>query len=225
MVEDAVRRLETKRFHINSKSRDRINEINNELEKARQKRPWLSGVSFFGSRTKGVEGDSSDMDICLFVNSHKMPGDKRNKHVAAVYRFFSRNNTQVDCVVDISSSRTKYVVNTFLSRLLYVSFKCASGRESESNKADSLLEKSGYELRSRFHLACGSEVYENRGLILSLFEMHLLNNLGFEFVMKYLAWFERGSSQKIDVPEYMRYPKTIAEAREYFNIKKPGGYV
>lgn len=74
------------------------------------------------------------------------------------------------------------------------------------------------ELFSRFSLAVGSEVYENRRYILNQLKLQSNGQRCFQLLMKSLAWFERGNDrpQKPFLPSYNRYPQTIEQGEKYF---------
>lgn len=229
------RELEFRRFVINPEPlrimrrlRDSFRELqnfNNPYNESEKRYPFLSGLGIHGSSVKGVEkkfgngDDDSDIDLVVFYNSERA----RRGVLGEAYKREMEN--------ELSCSSFEAPIN-----YLHVDY-CDISKMATQEQLDFLVESSGFsinnksnlfianlDLISRFFLACGEEVYENRKFILEKIELLPDRYKVYSTLSEGLAYFERNNDRtdKVRVPAYDRYPRTIEQAKKYFLIKKPG---
>ncbi len=202
--------LEQKRFAINPESLEMLKKLRKEFDSQRQRFPFLGGLGFFGSRTKGVEGRDSDLDVFMFYNYNiiktaKSPTDDVWREYKEAQKIIKESVSGADVnlvSVDLSHSSTNRELKDFVDDV---------NQDSESLKKPG----SHLPLLSRFSLSVGKEVYRNREYILGVFEKLPNANEYLRWLMFQLRLWERGHQQSL----YRGYPRTIEEAKKYFLTK------
>lgn len=225
MTETTHIQLEQKRFVVNLESMTKFKKLAVAFLELKQEYPWLSGLGFFGSRTKGKDRMESDFDICVFYNTNRMNalsvGVKQDWN-QIIEKLEQQASAKLDrrlkdwaggLRIDISQEATK-------SRLKM--FKDAAKPHIDQDIDDGVLNAVGIpptqDLYSRFFLVVGDEVYENRKYILDQLKASPDGEKYFQILMKSLAWFERQNDDqsKPKTPNYEGYPTTLEEAENYF---------
>jgi len=217
-----VNRLEQRRFVINPDSMRAMKRVRDKLPKLQVDYPFLSGVSFFGSRTKGAERPDSDLDFCVFYDRSKYT--TTHGETASPYRDLVSIRNRIGkvagfelevslAVVDISKKSTDEYIKYFTE---FVG-KCLDG-DAIANKMGEIA-LLATDLSAQFFLAVGGDVYKNRAYILNQFKQMSRGEQYFQVLMKCLMQAERPSNYKYPVPTYEGLPKTIAEAEKYFLIR------
>jgi Polymerase beta, Nucleotidyltransferase len=220
----SIGRLEEKRFIINSESRAVLKNLRESFNKIQQKNPHLSGLGFFGSRTKGAERENSDYDLIVFYDSSKNlllgADDFAMKFMNAgfVSNLFKGEDKPDIVQCDITAKENKRRVRNFINEV------------HKHVRQDGFCEKGWdrdlFPLQAQFYLAVGDDVYKSRKLILEEFKSVPNGDKYFQTFMKSLAYIERKATRPqhvelghIDLPMYERFPKNIREAEKYFTIK------
>ncbi|MBI4097918.1 MAG: hypothetical protein HY426_02655 [Candidatus Levybacteria bacterium] len=225
MPEATVNQLEQKRFVINPESVEAMKRARSAFAGLQQDYPYLSGLSFFGSRTKGREKIESDMDMCIFYDSSRITdlhlGPTRDlfyfkKIKQTLYESVGIPLDEAKSVIGISKENTQKNIKSFV--------KVAKPLINRSVDTDTLVDKVDIGFTQniifRFFLAVGDDVYISRHYVLDRFEQMPEGEQYFQILMRYLAWFERyDNPRKYFVPQFSGYPKTIEEARKYFLTK------
>lgn len=216
MPEEVAEQLETKRFISNPESRRLMDEAKSIFSEQKKLHPYLSGISFFGSRTKGMEGESSDLDLIVFINEDNNVGPHiSEKSIKDI--FTNGINSKVDIkVFDISERETQRSVESFI-RFIYP--------YKDLSSAASLTNIYFFSLCARFFLAVGNDVYKNRQFILDQFKASPNGEACFQILMQGLEAFERDRDrpERMQAPDYSGYPKSIRQAEQYFHTEALGG--
>ena len=216
MPESMDQQLEQKRFVINPESMAGMKRLRSTFAELKEEYPWLSGLGFFGSRTKGIGHDESDLDVCIFFNSDKMDtawyfGDwatiaGKLQEGLGIKLDKKLKHPMQGQYVDISTRSTEEQIKSFIKGVDENWFAPIGN------------------LFFRFFLTVGDEVYLNREYVLDHFESIPEGNKYFRVLMKDMSRFERGNSaDKPSTPNYKRYPKNIKQARKYFITKSVDG--
>lgn len=165
--------LEQNRFVMNPDTKDGIRRLDSTFLNLKQQFPYLSGLGFFGSRTKGVEKTESDYDVCIFYDSSKMDpqlgtrSQWNNIIEELETNLGNRLDTKVDkpgdgLRIDISKEATDNQLEIFL--------ESAEPFVNSITYDATLVENTGnpstQNLYFRFFLTIGEEVYKNRKYIL-----------------------------------------------------------
>lgn len=235
MLESTDTQLEKKRFVISPESIAGMKRLRGCFLELKQQYPFLSGLGFFGSRTKGKENEKSDFDICIFYDSSKihLPTQKRREDWDQIKTKLGKQiNTHLDwnllnepptVIIDINPEITRNDFELFIqSATPFINRDVNSlGRfELLINRIGSI---SIHQLYLRFILAVGDEVYSNRRYILEQFKTTPNGDKYFQIFMKLLALHERGTEVRYSVPTYTHYPQTIEQAEKYFLTKSAHG--
>lgn len=215
--------LEVNRFVVNPQSIEGMKKLRATFQGLKQKYPYLSGLGFFGSRTKGTEHEGSDYDVCVFYNSDRINDlrlgtrdqwrDIRNTLIQNLGAQIDHRieDPSAGVRINISKVKTKSEIEELLN--------AAKPLLNKEIDEDTLLKNVGIppiqNLYSRFFLCTGDEVYENRKSIFDQLKTDPNGDKYFSMLMKAMAWFERGND-KAQTPRYNRYPQTIDEAEKYF---------
>ncbi|MBI1982327.1 MAG: nucleotidyltransferase domain-containing protein [Candidatus Levybacteria bacterium] len=220
-------RLDTehKRFSIHPESMFFMNGLRAAFMKFNRQYPYISGLGFFGSRTRGQEHEKSDIDLIIFSDSSKFP--KRTKPLEDPYfiieTFKGRliqagNGIRIHMAEDDISERTteRCIKELAASRPRRI-FDRIVGIDPKTNLGVSLLELS---LASRFFLAVGDDIYRSRKFILDKLKTMPDGDRCWKIIMDALAKIESGSRRKKgNHRQYQEYPQTIEEAERYFLIR------
>jgi predicted nucleotidyltransferase len=122
-------------------------------------------------------------------------------------------------IIDISPQATDRMLRYFIDEI---------NRDTNYGKQPLKLQEVSnptFKLLSRFYLAVGDGIYKNRKYILD--QLDRLEQQGeegeryFKVLMEYLQYSERTktTTKRTGIVPYQNYPKSIAEAREYFLTK------
>lgn len=72
MPEATDKQLEKRRFVISPESVEMLKKTREAFSRLKQNYLFLSGLGFFGSRTKGREREDSDIDVVIFYDSSRI---------------------------------------------------------------------------------------------------------------------------------------------------------
>lgn len=218
--------LKIKRFIIKTESVEGMSIVKDTLKKLGEQYPYLSGIGFFGSRVKGTDSQVSDFDICVFYNSDRMDPDMRSKDDwrEITETLEKELGIKIDRhILDPSGGLRINLSEKSTLKQIEMFVQAAESIVGQDVNIDTLLKEVGIppvqDLYSRFFLAVGDEVYKNRKFILDELEKKKQGDDYLRILMRSLASFERGNDpSKVNTPQYEGYPKTIEEARDYFNL-------
>ncbi|MEX2007448.1 MAG: nucleotidyltransferase domain-containing protein [Candidatus Levyibacteriota bacterium] len=224
-------KLEQKRFVVNPESLGGMEKIKSTFNELKEEFPWLSGLGFFGSRTKGMESEGSDYDICVFYNMNRMPEEKQVLLGGTEDwdRIRERIEKGLGVKLDSRFSRlagglhiniSKGATNNRVENFIKAAEPFVNRKVDKTELMHAIGIPSTQDLYSQFFLAVGDEVYESRKYILDQLRDHENGEEYFKMLMDALGWFERGLDQpsKPHIP-YRRYPQTIEQAEKYFLTK------
>ena len=216
MPEAASSRLETHRFVINPESLGAMKRVRDALPVLQGEFPYLKGVGFFGSRTKGMENQDSkisDLELCLFFDDTDYQGSSAyNNLMSAQSTIREITGLEIDpFLVNISRANTDSNIDMF-SKIANYALSHGNSHLGFSLPVCDLM--------FQFSLAVGDDVYKNRAYILNKFKTLPQGEEYFQLLMDALTRTER-SFIKYPIPDYEHMPKTIAEAEKYF-LTKPG---
>ena len=235
MPEAVANQLEQKRFVITPESLNAMKRVRDALPGLQEQYPFLSGVSFFGSRTKGIEHEGSDLDLRIFYDTSKskdltstfgglsqaVPHVKKDSKYELAGKISAIAGLNLDTshdgwAVDISKERTDKYIEMFTE----ISSEGIGGEGATDDLIDHIRSTPpGQNLLGQFFLAIGDGVYANRAYILDQFSQVPHGEEYFQILMECLARMERASNHKYLTPRYEGLPKTINEARKYFLTK------
>lgn len=223
------RELELRRFVVNPDSLKEMKALRNSFRELKIDHPYLSGIGFFGSRTKGVENlditdkdvGESDIDFYVFYNRDRFKGSLEygNVYSFCKRKLAARYEPHI-LLHDISRRNTDYLFNEFIKETIY--FINGDDRELKWSPRMAIDEDfSGIELTTRFHLGIGDDLYENRKYIIDKFKNVSDGYKHFALLMDVLEATER-TDYRPGMPVYRNIPKALARAEKYFTLKKPG---
>lgn len=213
-------------FVINPESLHVLHEARDRFLVLQKKMPFLSGLTFFGSRTKGTERiddpqhkiQKSDYDTWVFFDSRKEGYeqcfvDSTKKEITKT--LFPNEFPQLDIPPynDTAPENTKRIIDEFIGNVNFT-------RKTKGEIIPGSLTRSE-PLSTRFLLGTGEGLYKNRRFILDNFSSMKYGEWYFSILMKELTFYERLSG-KVPVPMYPRFPETISDAREFFINKQSG---
>ncbi len=213
--------LEQKRFVVTPSSMEAMKKIRKTLPELQKQFPYIIGVSFFGSRTKGKESSRSDIDVRLFYDGSKLGFDDYEEKAygfpdarSALSAAAAIPLDHHDWAYDISDEATKEDLKYFI---LYTDGLTRDG-VLEEHRLDMLLKNPVTQrLFSRFFLAFGDGVYRNRQYVLDQLKQTPNGESYFQMLMESMALFERSNGpSRYQTPKFEGYPKTITEAEKYF---------
>lgn len=223
MTEIKIVPLEEKRFVITPESIGVLKDARASLEQLQKGHPYLVGIGFFGSRIRGQERLSSDLDACIFYDANKMSPDKDYRPEFDEIREAISISTGVSLgehtgwIKDIGDDTTDFSIQDYVKYAKQAIF--VGGTEEDITERLGRIPQT-QNLYSRFFLGIGKGLYENRAYILDEFSQMSNGDKYFQLLMACLGSFERDNRvQGSDIPAYPRLPQTIAEARDYFLIQ------
>lgn len=230
LSDEAFERLKRHRFVIKPESMEGFKSLRSTFQEMQQQYPYLSGLGFFGSRTKGAEKKRSDYDTIAFYDSSKMTsGTMIVKDWMQIVNKLDRSlgrRTHIDQkmkpkLLDGSIGALKIDISETATNEDLAKFKESADPYIHRDIDDILGKVDGIHadhIMSRFHLSVGDDVYANRKYILDQLSTSQNGDKYFQILMRLLGEVERlfGSSS---TPNFDRLPQTIDEARRYFITK------
>lgn len=215
------------RFDIENNVHE-FDQIKRNFESLKIDYPYLAGIGFFGSVSKGKDTGNSDLDICIFYNSENVGNCYENAaewsqilarlHEGISHPFDHRLLLRSGGLrINISYART-------LSDLTFFHDMCSSLIKCNLSDQDIVdeLEKipATQNLCSRFFLCIGDELYQNRKMIIATFRDLFDGKRAFRLLMKCINSFENFDKHKnsYDQRDYL-FPVSIEEAEKYFFLK------
>ena len=222
MAEASSVDTEQNRFNITPESIDLMQKTKGVFEEIKQDIPYLSGVVFFGSRTKGKENLHSDMDIIIFYDANKInspTGDITEKLLEVKDRISQVVGIPIGSHVGWEKNLS--VEKTDIDIYKYIRF-AQTLNNMPREKAVEIIGSNpeAQNLFSRFFLGIGEGLYKNRAYILDQFKGVSEGDLEFGLLMDALATFEADNRiETSNRSEYRRLPKTVEDARNYFLIE------
>lgn len=224
MSESNISKLEQKRFVINPESMEGMKFLRETFLELQGDHPFLSGLGFFGSRTKGTEKPDSDYDVCIFYNSDRLEFGRGTKDEwgQIINRLESQLNIHLDRHVQDSSAGSRINISQERTDQAFDTFRWAV-KPFLDRPADSFIQNVWFippvqDLYSRFFLTVGNEVYENRRYLFNRLKTDPKGEFYFQVLMGCLGHFERDNdgNHKVSTPNYPGYPQTIEDAEKYF---------
>jgi predicted nucleotidyltransferase len=213
-------KLETHRFVISPESRTIIDDLKKYIKNLKEQYKEIAGISFFGSRTVGMNGSSSDLDFVIFLDTSDLyieNSAKRNQLrelIGSLKDFLESKQVRVDSIQtrDIKMDQLNRDVNEFMSDV-------DKGKQFNESNFKFLMEL--------FYLGSGVGLYKARKLVLDKFERTSGGERYFKRLMELLKHRERDvrtTKRPHGLPAPTKngisaYPETISEARKYFFIK------
>lgn len=204
-----------------------LKEARIQFVKLKEKIPELSGMSFFGSRTLGKEKPESDLDCVLFISNKQSEINTSQKleiagTVGKELNLYNEDRNplviyDIMGVVDISPKATDDDIMHF--RNIEKEQKRVGVNFTGANSF--MPPEYATRLLTRFFLGIGEGLYENRKYILEKLAGQEDGELLWQKIIEYLSLFERGMGKRTPLTPYEHYPKTIAEARQYFITQIP----
>lgn len=186
-----------------------LHSLRSGYEEVREEHPEIKGLSFYGSRTKGRSTHSSDIDVYLFYNGSEIEGSKQDQKesLRSVRKLLGKfavkpAGQKVELSLfteDISVEKTNILFDLY-----------SSGRHCREWT-------SNLSMISRFFLGVGQGLYTHRAYILNALDKRSDGEVIFQAFMSSLKSFERG---RLGEPIYDRYPESIREAKDYFQLGK-----
>lgn len=220
-----IRNLETHRFNIKSESKNLIDSVKASFEEYKIQEPSLVGITFFGSRTLSKENTGSDIDFCVhFDSSVYKPEDRSKKRKELLYYFENvakqKGVTGIPFIVDGSQEMTDRLIKSFKGDVV---------KNTNSFNHPYKIDKRGvgvlnWGLVSRFFLGIGDGLYKSRQYILERLQSDPNGEKYFQVLMQFLQFCERTvktEKRPEGLPKYRNFPKSIAEAKEYFLTQPP----
>jgi len=217
-----------KRFTIHPESLERFKSLRERFTLLQNKYPYVSGLGFFGSRTKGTETDTSDFDICIFYNSERITTTELGTPAewsVIIDELQATLDTAIDhrihspsdgLRIDISTAHTISTLEMFIEAVENAS----SLTTDETTILESIDTPAVRDLCARFFLAVGDELYANRILVLDHLQALPDGDKYLRLLMKSLANFEqfnkKDPAQTTNRTE--SYPTTFEEVRAKFRL-------
>jgi hypothetical protein len=212
---------ESERFKPTQESLEKMKQMREVLPSLQEQFPYVSGLGFYGSRTKGLEGPNSDADVIMFFNREKLtdPTDEDYGFRDVRYALSDAAGITIDekdFAVDISESGTLNDIKTFIKN---VDYDVADPKLAPDQINLRLIKTpTTRKLFGRFFLATGSDIYQNRQYVLERFKEIPNGDVYFHRLMQCMAEFESDTRKDAEIA---RYPTTIAEAEKYFRTNTP----
>ena len=182
--------------------------------------PEIEGITFFGSRTISKEKPESDLDLNFFYDSSNQENEfdvmdlkRRLEEFLKANKIENVGAPEISTINDLSESDT-------LRGLYVISFNL----EFHNENPDSLPTFEEQRIISRFFLGIGTELYKNRNFIFDTLEKMPNGDEIWKSIISLISCVERSKKihTKYDVPAFLHYPETVAEARKFFLNLKSG---
>lgn len=219
--------MNEKRFSISTESLKRFKSLRDSFEALQKKYTYLSGLGFFGSRTKGAETEISDYDVCFFYNSVRITQigmGTRDEWEEIITQLQSLLDTTFDhrihfnsagLRINISYENTIHSLEMFIEEVDDLS-KIISEETLIFDAINPLLTQ---DLCARFFLGIGDELYENRKLILDYLQSLKHGETYLRLLMAELAYFEQFNKRDpVSISSKFTYPSTFDEVRTMFKL-------
>lgn len=219
MPEAPQHRLEQKRFSVSPESIELMGRAKSIFLDLQQGAPYLEGISFFGSRTKGLEKQDSDLDAIVFYNPYKFPISDENQEsqlLAVRNRISKELGVELGDHLGWSQSLGREKTDIDLFRYARFARGLKNIPKDDAAKILSTIPEA-QNIFSRFFLGVGDGLYENRKYILDQISQDKDGDEQFSLLMGAMSVFERDNrAGREDVPQYSGLPATVEEARKYF---------
>jgi predicted nucleotidyltransferase len=156
---ESVSLHEQYRFPVTPESMQIMQKAKLAISELTNSHPYLSGIGFFGSRTKGREKPESDLDVIIFYDSSKIDAS-RNKDEELLE---IKNNLSETLGVELGShvgwEKDISLIKTDIDIYNYINFSSSLSSMSRED-AVKIIEKmpEAQNLFSRFFLATGEGV-------------------------------------------------------------------
>lgn len=223
--------LNNHRFYVTNQSREFLKEARFIIENMMQIHSAVLGASFFGSRSVGQEktpkktfygyrGKISDFDYVLFLDGNLKDDILKAKSIRGTIDSIMRA-----AGIPIDDGVINLVSKESIEEHIYEIIK--GGSNLEINLWSQFVRTHAFHLSRYFFLAMGDEVYKTRSFIFDLLETEKNGKEIWKKLMHFLNMIERernsallgNTKKRVILPSYNRYPKTIEEARKYFQTR------
>lgn len=234
----AVHVLERRRNYIQPESMQRLKAVRSQLPEIQRQYPYVRGVGFFGSRTRGLEKPESDLDLFYYVNETP---DSLQDDLAAI----TQHLQSVTDSVQIEAKRRRGYFKLDLRKenldgkfdeLVSTVDVIASSQNIPVGELQLITPQSELETDEEFNerqkntprlplsdlflLAIGDDVYKARQYVFDKFKTIPDGNDYLNVLMQHRFGSERELTQyknkDITVPSYTDYPKTVEQAEQFF---------
>lgn len=230
-MQESFNKLENHRFDISGESLEIMKKERAYFEDMKKEIPELAGITFFGSRTVNLEKEDSDLDTFLFYDSSpawelkdskfEVNQHKKDDIKSKIYEKFNFDDFNYEkngehtmlWLIDLSSYNINNIVDKFQKLI----------RDQESHERKEFSKESvpteSWSIASFFLLGVGDKLYKARGEIFDILEKLPDGQNIWEKIVDYISVIEREKTTKKRGPlvSYNNYPRTISDAREYFN--------
>jgi len=231
MIGESEKEIETKRFKPTPESLSLMKDMRRMLVEAQQKNPSIRGLGFYGSRTLGVEKETSDIDVIIFRDSDIEERIHANtntdiKKIKKIFPVQSRIDSHFEGPEFVPVPLTKIVFNLdiakdklddYLQSFLRLVDNLTDHFKKPINDISMLNTD---KLNWLFFLSIGDPVYRAREYVFDKLSELQNGNKYFKVMMQLLSYREREIIDKRKLPVYANYPSTVEEARNYFTTKK-----
>lgn len=224
--------LETHRFRPKPEDRVVLDKARNAFEAVQVKYPQIKGLAFYGSRTKGLSGRFSDLDVYIFYDGSELknPYDEgfhpNNLEPEKMKKWYEYDQTVgKKAVLDNTRKMIQDAIedpnNEYPGHPGIHAFNADISQEATDDLIRQLVEEPTdvydphQRIVSRFYLGIGDGLYQGRKYILDRLESVPKGEDIFKLLMEVLQNVERKAGQE----HFKGYPQSIAEARKYFLVK------
>jgi len=211
---DGVENNEDIRFRFNEVGRELLYAEVENLHRMQEKYPWFVGETFIGSTTIGtsvnIKEHKSDVDVYYFYDS--AISDKNNTPRGEVIRIIQKEATKDSHIKEAIFPRmhvldiSEKALNSYLDGLIDNINPDTPGTDL------SVALQSARTLSTLFYLMPNHCLANQRLYVLNLLREYSNGQLAYELIIDRLSFCER-----LDKTQYVKYPKSIEEARNYFD--------
>ncbi len=235
MTDQTENPLSRRRFLPHSQSFAYFKKLRDNLPVIQEKKPWIKGFAFFGSRTVGKEKEKSDLDLYVFYDGTQY------KNEATEGKIVSKNGRLIIQQLPVASTRLPHDNTlTMLEHILDYRvpiMRTKDGHDERIIVIDISKESTDRDLKQfiddvntgkqcadqlpiRFLLGIGDDLYANRLYILDMLQKIDKGQKYLTALMDGLQLFERITKKDSESSVlYELFPKTYEEARSYFLTK------
>ena len=234
--EEKELKLETSRFNLSTETLAYLKQARQDLRELQKIAPFISGVSFLGSRMVGNEKKDSDLDCIICYNKEELTKnnggisslkfvdiiDEYNSKYSKTFESFKKWLKEINIkndikipyhvagVVDISESGIVEIIEKFY---LYL--------ESNSDTSEKYATRYVWPIVTPFFFSLGNDVYKARQKILSELSKRDDGEKLWKEIVEHLSLIERDikTEKRDSLPKYKTYPKTIEEAKKFFKLQ------
>lgn len=234
--------LEIKRFNLSQETLNFLKQARLDLQELQKTAPFIYGFGFFGSRMNGMEKQDSDLDIAVLYDNQSLT-HMDWQGFALPFKYFGEDDIRgMEGMVDIKLSVQDWLNEINKNRDLKIPYHPAvitdishEGIKENIHDFSNALKRNldqdrlmryVWPMAAPFFLSVGDDTYKARSEILSELESIPDGEKLWQEIVKNLNYIDReGPEEKRkSLPEFKKYPQTIAEAKKFFLLKEPDSY-